>query len=209
MKVCSSTGMLPLQNLDRKWMFVDGFHRLSGSSSLFHVCGCTLPDQYYCEFLWSWEKFLWRWSTVQLKMRYATVVVKVHAGKTTKWAHALMIGKESLKGWWILTTLKKWTGWAQALFRKVVGDRFYSSSVPKYIYFALDGIEWVIKLWVVMFTKKVHSKGAKTWSVTIISPFLGTHCLIFGCGIHNCICRPSRLPPYGLKSPASIDCPRK
>ena len=68
-------------------------------------------------------------------MRYATVVVKVHAGKTTKWAHALMIGKESLKGWWILTTLKKWTGWAQALFRKVVGDRFYSSSVPKYIYF--------------------------------------------------------------------------
>ena len=49
--------------------------------------------------------------------------------------HALMIGKESLKGWWILTTLKKWTGWAQALFRKVVGDRFYSSSVPKYIYF--------------------------------------------------------------------------
>ena len=50
------------------------------------------------------------------KIRYATVLVKVHAGKTTKWAHALMIGKESLKGWWILTTLKKWTGWAQALF---------------------------------------------------------------------------------------------
>ena len=71
-------------------------------------------------------------------MRYATVVVKVHAGKTTKWAHALMIGKESLKGWWILTTLKKWTGWAQALFRKVVGDRFYSSSVPKYIYFGKE-----------------------------------------------------------------------
>ena len=69
------------------------------------------------------------------KIRYATVVVKVLAEKTTDWAHTLMIGKESLKGWWILTTLKKWTGWAQALFRKVVGDRFYSSSVPKYIYF--------------------------------------------------------------------------
>ena len=96
----------------------------------FNVHGSTLSDRYYCEFLWSWEKFLWRWSTVQPKMRYATVVVKVHAGKTTKWAHALMIGKESLKGWWILTTLKKWTGWAQALFRKVVGDRLYSSSVP-------------------------------------------------------------------------------
>ena len=67
MKVCSSTGMLPLQNLDRKWMFVDGFHRLPGSFSLFHVCGCTLPDQYYCEFLWSWEKFLWKRSTVQPK----------------------------------------------------------------------------------------------------------------------------------------------
>ena len=131
--------MFPLQITNRKWRkwkFVDGFHRLPDSSSLFHVHGSTLSDRYYCEFLWSWEKFLWRWSTVQPKMRYATVVVKVHAGKTTKWAHALMIGKESLKGWWILTTLKKWTGWAQALFRKVVGDRFYSSSVPKYIYFA-------------------------------------------------------------------------
>ena len=130
--------MFPLQITNRKWRkwkFVDGFHRLPDSSSLFHVHGSTLSDRYYCEFLWSWEKFLWRWSTVQPKMRYATVVVKVHAGKTTKWAHALMIGKESLKGWWILTTLKKWTGWAQALFRKVVGDRFYSSSVPKYIYF--------------------------------------------------------------------------
>ena len=50
------------------------------------------------------------------KIRYATVVVKVVAEKTTDWAHTLMIGKESLKGWWILTTLKKWTGWAQALF---------------------------------------------------------------------------------------------
>ena len=130
--------MFPLQITNRKWRkwkFVDGFHRLPDSSSLFHVHGSTLSDRYYCEFLWSWEKFLWRWSTVQPKMRYATVVVKVHAGKTTKWAHALMIGKESLKGWWILTTLKKWTGWAQALFWKVVGDRFYSSSVPKYIYF--------------------------------------------------------------------------
>ena len=125
--------MFPLQITNRKWRkrkFVDGFHRLPDSSSLFHVHGSTLSDRYYCEFLWSWEKFLWRWSTVQPKMRYATVVLKVHAGKTTKWAHALMIGKESLKGWWILTTLKKWTGWAQALFRKVVGDRFYSSSVP-------------------------------------------------------------------------------
>ena len=130
--------MFPLQITNRKWRqwkFVDGFHRLPDSSSLFHVHGSTLSDRYYCEFLWSWEKFLWRWSTVQPKMRYATVVVKVHAGKTTKWAHALMIGKESLKGWWILTTLKKWTGWTQALFWKVVGDRFYSSSVPKYIYF--------------------------------------------------------------------------
>ena len=133
--------MFPLQITNRKWRkwkFVDGFHRLPDSSSLFHVHGSTLSDRYYCEFLWSWEKFLWRWSTVQPKMRYATVVVKVHAGKTAKWAHALMIGKESLKGWWILTTLKKWTGWAQALFRKVVGDRFYSSSVPKYIYFVFS-----------------------------------------------------------------------
>ena len=69
------------------------------------------------------------------KTRYATIVVKVYAGQIADWAHTLMIGKGSLKGWWILTTLKKWTGWAQALFRKVVGDRFYSSSVPKYIYF--------------------------------------------------------------------------
>ena len=133
--------MFPLQITNRKWRkwkFVDGFHRLPDSSSLFHVHGSTLSDRYYCEFLWSWEKFLWRWSTVQPKMRYATVVVKVHAGKTTKWAHALMIGKESLKGWWILTTLKKWTGWAQALFRKVDGDRFYSSSIPKYIYFGSE-----------------------------------------------------------------------
>ena len=67
MKLCPSTGMLPLQNLDRKWMFVDGFHRLPGSFSLFYVCGCTLPDQYYCEFLWSWEKLLWKRSTVQPK----------------------------------------------------------------------------------------------------------------------------------------------
>ena len=70
------------------------------------------------------------------KIRYATVLVKVNAVNPTEWVHTLMIGKESLKGWWILTTLKKWTEWAQALFRKVVGDRFYSSSVPKYIYFA-------------------------------------------------------------------------
>ena len=41
------------------------------------------------------------------KIRYATVVVKVHAGKTTEWAHTLMIGKESLKGWWIFTRFKK------------------------------------------------------------------------------------------------------
>ena len=41
-----------------------------------------------------------------------------------------MIGKESLKGWWILTSLKKWTSWACAIFWKVVGDRFYSSRLP-------------------------------------------------------------------------------
>ena len=51
-------------------------------------------------------------------MRYATVVVKVHAGKTTKWAHALMIGKESLKGWWILTTFKKWKNFEKNFFEK-------------------------------------------------------------------------------------------
>ena len=67
MKVCSSTGMLPLQNLDRKWMFVDGFHRLPDSSSLFHVHGSTLSDRYYCEFLGKREKFLWKRSTVQPK----------------------------------------------------------------------------------------------------------------------------------------------
>ena len=81
MKVCLSTGMLPLQNLDRKWMFVDGFHRLPGSFSLFHVCGCTLPDQYYCEFLWSWEKFLWKRSTVQPKN---TVCHSSSKGKCSK-----------------------------------------------------------------------------------------------------------------------------
>ena len=150
--------MFPLQIAKRKWRkwkFVDGFHRLPDSSSLICVHGSTLSDRYYCEFLWSWEKFLWRWSTVQPKMRYATVVVKVHAGKTTKWAHALMIGKESLKGWWILTTLKKWTGWAQALFWKVVGDRFYSSSVPIPSTLRQDFFEkstlllfwWSLRLW--------------------------------------------------------------
>ena len=41
------------------------------------------------------------------KIRYATVVVKVHAGKPAEWAHTLMIGKESLKGWWIFTRFKK------------------------------------------------------------------------------------------------------
>ena len=50
------------------------------------------------------------------KTRYATVLVKVHEGKTTEWAHTLMIGKESLKGWWILTSLKKSTEWLHALF---------------------------------------------------------------------------------------------
>ena len=40
------------------------------------------------------------------KIRYATVVVKVQAGKTAGWAHTLMIGKESLKRWWILTSFK-------------------------------------------------------------------------------------------------------
>ena len=40
------------------------------------------------------------------KIRYATVVVKVQAGETAGWAHTLMIGKESLKRWWILSTLK-------------------------------------------------------------------------------------------------------
>ena len=113
--------MFPLQITNRKWRkwkFVDGFHRLPDSSSLFHVHGSTLSDRYYCEFLWSWEKFLWRWSTVQPQMRYATVVVKVHAGKTTKWAHALMIGKESLKGWWILTSLKKWKNFEKNFFEK-------------------------------------------------------------------------------------------
>ena len=41
-----------------------------------------------------------------------------------------MIGKESLKRWWILTSFKNWAVWAQALFWKVVGDRFYSSIIP-------------------------------------------------------------------------------
>ena len=106
------------------------FPRTARFLQSFNVHGNTLSDQYYCEFLWSWEKFLWRWSTVHPQMRYATVVVKVHAGKTTKWAHALMIGKESLKGWWIFTRFKKWTKGKQKVFWKVVGDRFYSSSVP-------------------------------------------------------------------------------
>ena len=42
-----------------------------------------------------------------LKIRYATVVVKVHTVNPTEWAHTLMIGKESLKGWWIFTRFKK------------------------------------------------------------------------------------------------------
>ena len=113
--------MFPLQITNRKWRkwkFVDGFHRLPDSSSLFHVHGSTLSDRYYCEFLWSWEKFLWRWSTVQPKKRYATSVVKVLADKTTDWAHTLMIGKESLKGWWILTTFKKWKNFEKNFFEK-------------------------------------------------------------------------------------------
>ena len=53
-----------------------------------------------------------------LKIRYATVVVKVYAGKITEWAHTLMIGKESLKGWWILTTLKEWKNFEKNFFEK-------------------------------------------------------------------------------------------
>ena len=41
------------------------------------------------------------------KIRYATVVVKVNAVNPTEWVHTLMIGKESLKGWWIFTRFKK------------------------------------------------------------------------------------------------------
>ena len=52
------------------------------------------------------------------KIRYATVVVKVLAEKKTDWAHTLMIGKESLKGWWILTSLKKWKNFEKNFFEK-------------------------------------------------------------------------------------------
>ena len=130
MKVCLSTGMLTLQNLDRKWMFVDGFHRLPGSSSLFYVHGSTLSDRYYCEFLWSWEKFLWRWSTVQPKN---TVCQSRSKGKcsqpnrmgpyTNDWERVTkrMVDFDHFE--------KVETLWKK-LFWKVVGDRFYSSNVP-------------------------------------------------------------------------------
>ena len=131
--------MLTLLKTNRKWRklkFVDGFHGLTedlpvysmSMAALYHT-GITV------NFCGAGKNFCGGGTQYSPKTRYATVVVKVYAGKITEWAHALMIGKESLKGWWILTTLKKWTGWAQALFRKVVGLRFYSSSVPKYIYF--------------------------------------------------------------------------
>ena len=126
MKVCSSTGMLPLQNLDRKWMFVDGFHRLPGSFSLFYVCGCTLPDQYYCEFLWSWEKFLWRWSTVQPKNTVCHSSSKGKCSQPNRMGPYTNDWKRVTKR---MVDFDHFEKVHYVLFWKVVGDRFYSSRV--------------------------------------------------------------------------------
>ena len=125
-KVCLSTGMLPLQNLDRKWMFVDGFHRLPGSFSLFHVCGCTLPDQYYCEFLWSWEKFLWRWSTVQPKNTVCHSSSKGKCSQPNRMGPYTNDWKRVTKR---MVDFDHFEKVHYVLFWKVVGDRFYSSRV--------------------------------------------------------------------------------
>ena len=53
------------------------------------------------------KNFCGREAQYSPKIRYATVVVKVNAVNPTEWVHTLMIGKESLKGWWIFTRFKK------------------------------------------------------------------------------------------------------
>ena len=53
------------------------------------------------------KNFCGREAQYSPKIRYATVGVKVNAVNPTEWAHTLMIGKESLKGWWIFTRFKK------------------------------------------------------------------------------------------------------
>ena len=103
-------GMLTLLKTNRKWRklkFVDGFHGLTedlpvypmSMAALYHT-GITV------NFCGAGKNFCGSEAQYSPKIRYATVVVKVQAGETAGWAHTLMIGKESLKRWWILTSFK-------------------------------------------------------------------------------------------------------
>ena len=114
--------MLTLLKTNRKWRklrFVDGFHGLTedvpvysmSMAALYHT-GITV------NFCGAGKNFCGSEAQYIPKIRYATVVVKVHAVKPAEWTHTLMIGKESLKGWWILTTLKKLKNFEKNFFEK-------------------------------------------------------------------------------------------
>ena len=76
--------MFPLQITNRKWkkwQFVDGFHGLPDSSSLPMSMAALYQISITVNFCGAGKNFCGGEAQYSPKIRYATVVVEVHAGK--------------------------------------------------------------------------------------------------------------------------------